>query len=263
MMTEAQYWNGVGERSTARHRQPLWRMHSDAVNSAWLASRLTVRPSGRLLKTDLFDEALAAGLYPLLSARVRHVIGIDLAVSTLQAARVRYATLQSVGADVRSLPFAAGAFDGVVSNSTLDHFAAVADIAASLKELHRVLRPGGQLLLTLDNLANPVVALRNALPFGPLHALGIVPYQIGATCGPRHLQRAVRQAGFEVLEVGAILHCPRLLAVAATRILERCGWVQAQQWFLRWLMVFERLGGWRTRSLTGHFVTIVARKPPS
>jgi SAM-dependent methyltransferase len=258
--TQAQYWDTVGARSTGRHRQTLWRVHSDVVNSAWVARRLSMAPIGRLLKTDLFDEALAAGLYPLLSARGRTVIGVDVAVSTVRAARVRYGQLQGAGADVRALPFATGAFDAVVSNSTLDHFASAADIVASLNELQRVLRAGGQLLLTLDNLANPVVALRNALPFRPLHALGILPYQIGAACGPGQLQRDLCAAGFEVLGVDAILHCPRVFAVAAAAILERCGSSRAQRYYLRCLMPFERLAGWRTRFLTGYFTAIVARK---
>ncbi len=63
-----------------------------------------------------------------------------------------------------TLPFPDGAFDRVFSNSTLDHFDSRDDIREALRELARVLHPEGELLLTLDNLANPVVRLRNALP---------------------------------------------------------------------------------------------------
>ena len=259
-MSTGQYWETVGERSNGSHRQTLWRVHSDAVNGAWLARRLSGASIERLLKTDLFDEARAAGLYPLLVARARTVVGIDLATSTVRAACARYSRLPGVGADVRALPFTSGAFDAVVSNSTLDHFGRVGDIATALEELHRVLRPGGQLLLTLDNSANPAVALRNALPFRPLNALGIVPCRVGVTCGPRRLQRAVQDAGFEVLEVDAILHCPRMLAVAAAALLDRFGSSRAQQRYLRGLMPFEQLAGWPTRFLTGYFTAIAARK---
>jgi SAM-dependent methyltransferase len=148
----SRYWDAVGV-SSKKHAQTVWRAHSDAVNSAWLEPRLSRRALNRLLKTDLFDEALAGGLFPLLSAHAEHVVGVDVAVSTLTRAGARYGQLRSAGADVRSLPFAGEAFDGIVSNSTLDHFASTDDIATSLAELHRVLRPGGQLLLTLDNLA--------------------------------------------------------------------------------------------------------------
>jgi SAM-dependent methyltransferase len=260
MNTDLRYWNALGALSDGKHRQPLWRVHSDVVNCAWLAHWLRPTSVGRLLKTDLFDEALAAGLYPVLSARAAVVVGIDVAVSTVHAARARQASLRGAGADVRALPFGTGAFDVVVSTSTLDHFGALADITAGVDELSRVLRPGGSLLLTLDNLANPVVALRNALPFRPLHALGIVPYKVGKTCGPRQLQRIVTAAGFEVLAVDAILHCPRVCAVAGAAILNRFGSAGTQQRYLRSLLPFERLSTWPSRFLTGYYTAIVAQK---
>ena len=258
--TDARYWNTVGSSLQKRPRQTLWRAHSDAVNVGWLAPRLAAQRVGRLLKTDLFDEALTTGLYPLLSVRAHSVFGVDISASTLRAAGGRYVGLHRAQADIRALPFADGAFDGIVSNSTLDHFDSTAGIAAALAELHRVLRSRGQLLLTLDNLANPVVALRNALPLRLLNLLRIVPYGIGATCGPGRLQHFVRQAGFEVLEVGAILHCPRVLVVALARMLEARQAAPLRPPFLRCLMAFERLARWRTRFLTGYFIAIVARK---
>lgn len=251
------YWDTVV--SANEHPQPLWRVHSDAVNSAWLMHRLPVA-NERVLKTDLFDEALAAGLYPVLAARARLVVGIDIATPTVRAARARHPDARVAATDVRELPFATGCFDTIISNSTLDHFGSVDEIALSLAELYRVLRTGGDLLLTLDNLANPVVALRNALPFPPLNRLGIVPYQVGATCRPRQLRRLLRRAQFEVLEMGAILHCPRVLAVAGAAIVNRLGSARAQERYLRWLTPFERLASFPTRFLTGYFIAVVARK---
>jgi len=238
----------------------LWRLHSDAVNARWLTPHLSGQAIERVLKTDVFDEAQTDGLYPLLSARAGRVFGVDLSARMLAAARARFAQLHGIQADVRWLPCGDAVFDAVVSNSTLDHFASVADIATGLAELYRVLRPGGQLLLTLDNRANPAVALRNALPFRLLNRLGIVPYSIGATCGPRRLRRLVEQAGFEVTELGAILHCPRVVAVAVTRLLDEYASAQMQRGILRWLTAFERAATWRTRFVTGYFVALVAYK---
>jgi SAM-dependent methyltransferase len=231
------------------------------VNRVLLASWLPPSPAKRLLKTDLFDEAFGEGLYPLLMSRARCVIGTDLSPSAFQAARARWSGLTGAAADVRHLPFAGGAFDCVVSNSTLDHFESVGDIGASLQELYRVLEPGSRLLLTLDNRANPVIALRSVLPFRLLSTLGLVPYYVGATCGPRRLCRLLRRVGFEVLEIGAVMHCPRVFAVPAARLLERHTLPRTQRRFLRLLLAFERLGAWPTRFLTGHFVAVSAIKP--
>ena len=258
---ERAYWDALAGEWGRTRPHALWRAHSDRVNAALLARWLPEGLVGRALKTDVFDEAWSEGLSPMLAARVGQVVGIDLSVRTQAMALGRHPELRGVVADVRRLPFADGAFDVVVSNSTLDHFPSFAEVVVALGELRRVARPGGQVLLTLDNRANPVVALRNALPFGPLRRLGVVPYYVGATCGPRRLRTALAEAGFEAGEVEAVMHCPRAPAVALAGYLEARGTPAARQRYLRLMMGFERLAGWPTRFLTGYFVAARATRP--
>jgi len=254
-------WQAAVEPLLNSQSEALWRAHCDAVNAALLERWLPTVPCARLLKTDLWDEAMGQGLYPLLAERAADVAGIDFVPAVIAAAVARHPQLGAVLADARALPFAAGAFDAVVSISTLDHFASSAEIEVALRELHRVLRPGGRLLLTLDNLANPIVALRNALPYSLLHGIGLVPYPVGATCRPRRLQSLVREAGFEVRETTAILHCPRALSIASARRVRRTATAQAAARFLARLRRWERLAQLPTRYLTGYFVAIHARRP--
>jgi ubiquinone/menaquinone biosynthesis C-methylase UbiE len=238
----------------------LWRTHSDAINGALVERWLEPSSQASVLKTDLFDEAMGVGLVPLLAARAQRIAAIDIAPSVLRAAAARYPRVDVVAADVRHLPFADGSFDAIVSNSTLDHFRARDEIRAALAGLHRVLRPGGRLVLTMDNLRHPGVALRNALPGGLLRRTGLVPYPIGATTGPRGLLRMLRAAGFEVIDVEALLHCPRALAVRRARRLERQGDGATQRRFLERLGRWERLARLPSRFLTGHYVGVLARK---
>jgi SAM-dependent methyltransferase len=146
----------------------------------------------------------------------------------------------------------------IVSDSTLDHFHTEAELVGALRELHRVLRPGGVLLLTMDNLANPVIALRNALPFRLLNRLGIVPYYVGATAGPRRLRRLLEQTGWEIRDTGAIVHCLRVVWVMISRVVERRASRESQERFLRFMMRFEWWERWPTRFLTGNFIAMRA-----
>jgi SAM-dependent methyltransferase len=251
--SRAGYWGAVGSAWARRHPQRLWRAHSDAENRALLARWLPAR-CGRVLKTDAFDEAFGEGLIPVLRERAEETCLIDLSGSVLTEAKRKHPYARTAVADVRRLPFPDGAFEAVVSISTLDHFDSPAEIDASLAEIRRVLVPRGCLVVTLDNPENPVVGLRNRLPWTWLHRVGLVPYYVGATLDRRRLADALDRMGFDVTGLDAIQHVPRAPAVAGARLVTALGWPRGESGFLHGMSLFERLGGWRTRFRTGYFV---------
>jgi SAM-dependent methyltransferase len=251
---DADHWDDLAVAWSQENPQRLWRAYSDAVNGAFFAYGSRAASVPRVLKTDLFDEIAGEGLYPRLSKQAKTVIGIDLSDSVANAARENRPGLQVVRCDVRALPFVAGAFPVILSNSTLDHFENPDDIGASICELSRVLSPQGDLLLTLDNLANPVVALRNALPFHLVRRLGLVPYYVGASCGPVGLRRLLRQANLQTVEITAISHWPRFVGVVIARLVSHSLSESAIARVVHWALSFEVLARFPTRFLTGYFV---------
>ena len=234
----------------------LWRRHSDRTNATFLRDAVGGRSYRRALKTDLFDEAASVGIVPLMREAADSVVGIDLSPAVAAGACARHPDLDAAVADVRSLPFGDDEFDLVVSLSTLDHLASVGEIEAAIRELTRVLAPGGTLALTVDNRANPVVALRNMLPGHALRRAGLVAYPVGPTVGPRRLERRVRSAGARPRTRTALMHCPRLPAVALARRLERSP--RGCDRFLRAAGRFDALSRLPTRYVTGSFTGIVA-----
>jgi SAM-dependent methyltransferase len=249
----------MGEDALQAGREPpLWRLHSDAVNGAFVRRALAGRRFRSALKTDLFDEAMTAGIVPVIRESADSVTGIDFSAETVERARRRDPSLAAKTADVRRLPFEQGAFDLVVSLSTLDHLESVSEIEDAILELARVLAPRGTLALTVDNQANPAVALRNLLPGAPLRRIGLVAYAVGPTVGPRRLERLVRDAGLRPSRREALMHCPRLPAVTLARRLERSS--RAQGRFLRTARRFEALERLPSRYLTGYFAAIVAQR---
>ncbi len=259
-------WDAFASLWLANGAQRVWRRHCDAFNlrlfDRWLPAR-----AERLLKTDLWDEAVGTGLYPALAARARSVAGVDISRMVATAAATRHPALHASVGDVRRLPFEDESFDVVVSDSTLDHFTSVDEIATALAELRRVMRPRGTLILTLDNLGNPFVALRSVIP-RPIYnfvwrrvgglAARIAPNPPGFTCGIRKLERLVSGARLQLRERGSILHCPRVLAVWIADQLERHASAGMQERYLRALLGFETLEALPTRFVTGHFVAVRA-----
>jgi SAM-dependent methyltransferase len=254
------YWDGVADEWTDEPRDALWREHADAINAALLDRWL---PGGRvhsLLKTDLFNEAVATGLYPTLRQRAEKITGFDISPGVVRAAVARYPELAGFTADVRDLPFETDTFDAVVSLSTLDHFDSLDAIRTGIEEIKRVLARRGTLIITLDNFANPVVALRNRLPYPFMHRLGVVPYYVGPTYSGRGLTGLLRAADFELQDLTYILHCPRFLGLVASRLAERRAGAGTQRQLLDSLARWERLERWPARALSGYFVAVRAVK---
>ena len=102
---------------------------------------------------DVLDVAIGTGLnLPHYPPGIR-LTGVDLSPVMLAAAGTRAAdlgrTVELSEADAEHLPFDDASFDTVVCTLSL---CSVSDDRAAINELHRVLRPGGQLLL-LDHVA--------------------------------------------------------------------------------------------------------------
>jgi SAM-dependent methyltransferase len=215
--------------------------------------------SGRVLKTDLFEEALGPdALLPALSGNGRVAIGMDVSVALTRRARAREGsgTLRCVAGDSRRLPFADDTFALIVSPSTLDHFSDEVDLGVSLRELARVLEPGGRLIITLDNRQNV---------FDPLlrlaHRVGWVPYYLGRSYRVTELREELSGAGLEVEATTAILHNPRLVAVAAVRFATNVGWLPLTRIVERTLRGAQRLEDTPLCYFTGSFVAAKALKP--
>lgn len=256
--TDAQMWSDVGVEWMTHGRDRIWRSYSDQLTRDFVAGWLKNYNSA-ILKTDLFDEAVSAGIFTTLKDRADIVHGIDVAEQIVTGVAKKYPKLVSRVADVRSLPYEAGTFDAVVSTSTLDHFEDSGEINRALCEIRRVMRTGGRLIVTLDNPLNPKLALRALLPEKLLQKTNVVPYHCGVTLSRDAFVEAVAAANFEVIDTRAFLHCPRASAVKLAVLVDKFMSERGERAFLRGLRWFESLERFPSRWRTGHFSAILAQ----
>lgn len=257
MTTGRSQWEDLGSRP-----QPSWYLdplaarqkrdaHLDLIRRWWPPSH-----PHRILKTDLFEEAFGLDcILPAIAPRVRFACGIDQAFSTALAAARRYPASPALASDVRHLPFSSASFDLVLSTSTLDHFAHPSDFLTAIAEIHRILRPGALLILTLDNPSNPLYA--------PLHWFShtpLAPFSLGYTPSLPTLRSVLDKAGFDIEHEDFLLHNPRLVSTAlfllCRRLLGRYGDLPIAV-LLRAFAALHRLP---TRRWTACFQAVAARK---
>jgi glycosyltransferase involved in cell wall biosynthesis/SAM-dependent methyltransferase len=156
----------------------------------------------------VLDDGCGFGVQLMLMGRLRrlHLVGVDTARDRLGAARRERVPAALASADAHALPFRDQSFDRVLMTEVLEH---LEDDRRALAEVHRVLRPGGILALSVPHARYPFL-------WDPLNrlwtAVGGKPLRSGPVAGiwsghevlyhPDELTASVRSAGLvpEVVE---------------------------------------------------------------
>jgi ubiquinone/menaquinone biosynthesis C-methylase UbiE len=125
------------------------------------------RAYGSLLQGEVLDVAVGSGLnLPYYCPDVTRAVGTDLSLEMLRLAQKRAGELNIpmvfVQADAEALPFPDASFDTVAISLAL---CTIPDPAAALRELRRVCRPDGRIVLLehVRSTARPVATLQALL----------------------------------------------------------------------------------------------------
>ena len=186
---------------------PMNRLMTFGLDGRWrrLTAEAVVQPSDRVLDAccGTGDLALAA-----LAAGGGEVVGVDFSDAMLARARRKSPAVEWVTGDLLTLPFPDGAFDAATVGFGVRN---VEDLDAGLRELARVVRPGGR--LGCLEITRPSGVLR---PFFRLWFDGLVPLagkvlpgggaysylpaSVRRFPGPEDLAAALYRSGFAEVE---------------------------------------------------------------
>ncbi len=103
-------------------------------------------------------------------------------------------------ADVRHLPYSDETFDWAISVATYHHISGQGERKATLNELRRVLKPGGEAFITVWNRWQPRFWFSRREVVVPWRTKGKALYRYYYLFSYPELKKLVKKAGFEVLK---------------------------------------------------------------
>jgi len=140
-----------------------WWGHRTVGGQRRLARRASIIRRVIPLGSDIHVLEIGAGAGALTEAVLRErpdaaITAVDISPGSIHRLRTRIERFPNARAevgDIMQLAFDDGRFDAVIGNSALHHV----DVRRCLVELHRVVKPGGRLVVFEPNLLNPEVLL--------------------------------------------------------------------------------------------------------
>ena len=166
----------------------------------------------RILKLDLWNEAVNTRILQWMASQGAEAYGMDLSTITTHRAAQNISDtdnpIRLTQADIRYIPFQDQTFDLVYTMGTIEHIDEYADAIA---EIHRVLKPGGQAIIGVPHKWN--VFLRPVL-VKILDMLGRYPYSPEKSFSARSLRRVIEASGLYAQHRTGILTLPGILRLA-------------------------------------------------
>lgn len=237
VILDSKYWDSVAKKFDTYYivdylAEYKGEQYTELVKK-WLNQK------GNVLKTDLFEEAFGNDniiFSECLSGQKRY--GIDISPSITEIARGNSAKYETtpphfMTCDVRSLPFKECSFDAVISSSTLDHFP---EIESAMKELYRILKKEGVLILTLNNGHNPIYYLNFKL-YNIFNWKGYYDYKCYTT---GEIQKLAEKVGFNVETHTGIVFIPFLIPTVA-RICNNLNIKISEELVIKFVRLFSKV----------------------
>lgn len=225
----------------------------------WLSKKFS-----HALKTDLFEEACSEDrIFKHLKESSIYVTGVDISSNIVKKAKAQICKVDNslrynnnnfnfIVSDLRNVALKDNIYDLIVSTSTLDHFA---EISLALKEIHRILKPNGSLILTLHNKYNPFFAF-NIFILSKLKRYRHLKWEFYTRT---QIKALLQTAGFIPMDSAYIVHIFPLIP-SLIKVLRYCNHQYAMTIIEKVMSLLRIYSKGEGRFLTAWFIAFLAKK---
>ncbi|MDD3626093.1 MAG: class I SAM-dependent methyltransferase [bacterium] len=179
-----------------------------------------LKNKGKILKIDLWNEALNTGILFKLAELGMECFGIDLSENIVRRAKNKSIDkgldLNLFVANLFHLPFSDNTFDYIYSMGTIEHSE---NYKESFSEMSRVLKNNGRILVGVPNLFDPFF---HPLLVKILKLFSIFPFGIEKYFTITELVDIVSKNGFHVIKTGSLQFLPSMLRMADIFLFSYC-----------------------------------------
>jgi len=174
----------------------IWNWESPAGRQRW---KRRVQMLSSHLRPGMTILEIRCGTGYFTRELTRHgadIVAIDVSPDLLEIAKAKYSAT-NVRYEIQNacaLTYADAMFDSVVGSSILHHL----EIEEALREIYRVLKPGGTIYFTEPNMLNPQIAMQKNIPWIK-RRLGDSPDETAFFRWP--LRRLLEQTGYRDVRI--------------------------------------------------------------
>lgn len=198
----SKYWDHVYESFDDYHHEENIAKYKDKEYLDLIREWFPSIKNKYILKTDCFEESFGFGNL-LDTIDTDKIYKIDISKEVIKNAfeNSQNSKNKFMVGDIQFLPISNNRFDIIISGSTLDHLNRK-NVLRTLKEFERILKPDGDILITLVSKHNPLYFLTCYVA----NKLNLFPFYQDELYTIREFENLIQYTNLEIAEINSIFH---------------------------------------------------------
>jgi ubiquinone/menaquinone biosynthesis C-methylase UbiE len=256
----SKFWDEVGSQMDNNYAYYLCSFMGQYKKREFckVIKKIKIDRAAVILKTDSFEESFGSdGILQFFLDMSAKTISLDISPKILNFSkqRLKNRDFSAVATNICEMPFKETAVSLIFSSSTYGY---LKNIKRGLKEAYRILKPGGILLISLNNRSNILFRILTKI----YHSLGFIPFPVSSFYFQKEVKKLLEEVGFTVISQEPIVHISPFLN-SFIYFLDRFKKFGAQ----RLSKAIMKILSWysnsklRIKSFTGWYILFKAERP--